>query len=1382
MSAFVREIKVLGSFKNHEDIVNILGIAWEISGGDLRPVLALEFAQHNSLAKFWLSNDFMTLKEKRALCLDIGNGLNALHELGFIWGDCKPENVLICQDPSDPTAWKAKLNDFGATIFLPDQNVGFVAYSPPWIAPEAHSAKGSSALQTAEIYAYGMLFWAIHLDGLQFSRNLWKESFHAGGRPLAGQSDESENLTAGDIQMMKAQSVFRDNVIQVLRFYLDQRMRSSISSPGPESEMNRIINVVKATMSEVPAQRWQKMSTVLQKISSANISHRSHDAVAKANAPVAALVSNLHDARDCDSLDIEQLFTTYEPTGHLSQVSEAIYNRLVEYSQAQRSPRAFFLLSICCLVGFGTDCDKAQAVYFMRTAASLGNEAAQGLYATLRSFRNVSDLSVGLLVDDSEVTDNDCANWQWSAVSQGSRYASKTLKATDIGVWQCARDNFRSEHIWIDYATPDCRDSLHWAAARGHIEELTRLLKSGNPMIEQRNPWGETALLAAARTGHMEALKTLIEKGASRDVVDDRGVSILHWLISLDDNEVEALQSTLPISRLRSCSSVRIHLSEQHGAAFDPGTALDWAVDARHNPAINMLLNLGADCSIETDGRPSALCRAAARHDWEILSLLIEQNPRRAEVLQVVDSHGLTCIAYALKPTFLLDRTLINQGSDAGLSNTLNVLLRYRVDIHAVNTYGESAIYSTIKLQDNTSVRRVCDAIYNRCNLASDIIGESGPNQWSPLRRALYANEIGVFHSLITKVTHGAKTKIAHGSKDGLTLLHELAFLPTDSGISFAQCLSDMGYLPDLIHRRTSTYMQRSSLTPFQLAVLLQKFKLADFLVACGANPLDGVDKGRFLGYLISYQLNDAYDISTFVCAILEDPVVNTIRRFPASSSVQPSIKYLLDNEAKWWRKTKQSIERDPFQSQKFSRWWYKMKQLSHWDPFQDRWYYDFDRDVDHDPMIARAPGITSVYRSVMGSMDNREAENVTRSGYSGVLDANEAGFWIRHIHAREYGSFLIKYRRDGALEQKNGHRYVTALELAFDVCIQRPASRDAEQIFYRILGTFNGPRHCNFPYTVYLPLVRKVFGAHLRRRETILHKAVRYSRIGIADRVIHARADCCMANINWQTPLHLAILLDYHKDPDLPQTRGSFLGRLFPPSPVFVKEPTKRSSDMERIIAMLEDAQSKTSWRSMSPFRALREVRWPWDEYEADDMGVRFVLFYSSIASFIVLAFLVFSFFFNLIPHIAQIMDDAVEGYAASFVPMAECFKECKANGSDARTVCTSMQLRSVRNLALLREESLYIPTFNELTLSIIDAIDECYDSSKSSRPHTNRTDDYRHLLPGCDMEIMFGASHPWIKGNGSRVNEVRMKFLSEHAKCERSWSGKSRIVSEGF
>ena len=98
----------------------------------------------------------------RALCVDIGRGLESLHRADFAHGDLKPQNVLIFR--TGPR-WTAKLCDFGCTQRQTDSPNsrdfhyrGTKAWHPPTREISGHLSQRD--LQRCDVYVYGLLVWS----------------------------------------------------------------------------------------------------------------------------------------------------------------------------------------------------------------------------------------------------------------------------------------------------------------------------------------------------------------------------------------------------------------------------------------------------------------------------------------------------------------------------------------------------------------------------------------------------------------------------------------------------------------------------------------------------------------------------------------------------------------------------------------------------------------------------------------------------------------------------------------------------------------------------------------------------------------------------------------------------------------------------------------------------------------------------------------------------------------------------------------------------------------------------------------------------------------------------------------------------------------------
>lgn len=358
--------------------------------------------------------------------------------------------------------------------------------------------------------------------------------------------------------------------------------------------------------------------------------------------------------------------------------------------------------------------------------------------------------------------------------------------------------------------------------------------------------------------------------------------------------------------------------------------------------------------------------------------------------------------------------------------------------------------------------------------------------------------------------------------------MHELAFCSEDLALPLATILN--------VHRKalkaaTSSKLspeywqqcrlepsrKRPQLTPFQMAVLCRNFQLADFWIENGAQPLEGVDKARFLGFLIKYQAYSPAELSTWLAYIISDSVPSSLRRFPHPTTVCDAICYVLKNDSGWW-------------DLKRSGGWRK----KYFDDPTD------DRDPIHDPMMSWRPGLQTALESArildadVSDYELRQRDLAVQSyGTEGCLDSNQLAFNHRSRHIADYGSFLVGYRQQGQSNIDYGHNFLTALEGAFDMVLTSPYRDHAVQVFHRVLAAYSGPQFCNFPYLHYHPLGQTRW-RNLTRRETLLHQAIRAQVPDVVDALLKNGADWEMANVNWHSPLKLADFISRDRNPDI--------------------------------------------------------------------------------------------------------------------------------------------------------------------------------------------------------------------------------------------------------
>ncbi|TVY16957.1 Serine/threonine-protein kinase HT1 [Lachnellula arida] len=150
----------------HPNIVDFLGLAWGsnyYNPSHRMPVLVVEYAEHGNLAQLQ-ERENLEPSMRSTMALDIGAGLQVLHQCGIVHGDVKSENVLVFSHPEKK--YLAKVADFGFSLVgeATDTEV-YMGGTRPWKAPETKKRLAKHLLKATDIYSYGLLLWRLATDG-----------------------------------------------------------------------------------------------------------------------------------------------------------------------------------------------------------------------------------------------------------------------------------------------------------------------------------------------------------------------------------------------------------------------------------------------------------------------------------------------------------------------------------------------------------------------------------------------------------------------------------------------------------------------------------------------------------------------------------------------------------------------------------------------------------------------------------------------------------------------------------------------------------------------------------------------------------------------------------------------------------------------------------------------------------------------------------------------------------------------------------------------------------------------------------------------------------------------------------------------------------------
>jgi eukaryotic-like serine/threonine-protein kinase len=177
---FLREAQALARL-SHPNVVTV----YDVGAEDGQEFIAMELIEGQSLRR-WLAARRRPWREVLGAFLAAGRGLAAVHDMGLVHRDFKPDNVLYARDG------RVRVADFGlaraagdtalerggaSLLTTPVTHAGAVAGTPGYMAPEQEA--GAVPAASADVYSFCVALW----EGLYGRRPGVRETT---GRPALG--------------------------------------------------------------------------------------------------------------------------------------------------------------------------------------------------------------------------------------------------------------------------------------------------------------------------------------------------------------------------------------------------------------------------------------------------------------------------------------------------------------------------------------------------------------------------------------------------------------------------------------------------------------------------------------------------------------------------------------------------------------------------------------------------------------------------------------------------------------------------------------------------------------------------------------------------------------------------------------------------------------------------------------------------------------------------------------------------------------------------------------------------------------------------------------------------------------------------------------------
>jgi len=309
-------------------------------------------------------------------------------------------------------------------------------------------------------------------------------------------------------------------------------------------------------------------------------------------------------------------------------------------------------------------------------------------------------------------------------------------------------------------------------AKKGDVKEMAAYLKKNPNQIDELDKNGETALIAAVKTGSLDMVKALLEKKADVNKPDTGGNAPLHWAaytkqydiaLLLIKNKADLNKKT-PGSFAPACFAVMqsdlkmleiliTNGADIHTTGFFNGTLLHFAASEGAEDIVKYLLDHGLDVHARSINKETPLEWAMYRGQYQVIDTLVDHG---AKVKDVFDIWGNSVMTAALLTNSMVSvQNLLQRGADVNEKNAdgrtalhtavspanerinlamVKTLIDGGADVNAVMNDGVSVLMWAVKYADKDIVRLLLDK-----GAAVDPAGKEKTVHFSVLHNALFS-------------------------------------------------------------------------------------------------------------------------------------------------------------------------------------------------------------------------------------------------------------------------------------------------------------------------------------------------------------------------------------------------------------------------------------------------------------------------------------------------------------------------------------------------------------------------------------------------------------------------------------------------------------------
>jgi ankyrin repeat protein len=256
--------------------------------------------------------------------------------------------------------------------------------------------------------------------------------------------------------------------------------------------------------------------------------------------------------------------------------------------------------------------------------------------------------------------------------------------------------------------TPGAKTALLYAAREGHLPVVELLLNAG-AALEKADADGETPLLMAVENGQLDVALYLIGRGANVQASDWYGQTPLWAAVDVRDLDIPGPHQDNGVDRARALELIRTLL--EHGADVNARTkesppqrrwitrlgSLSWVDFTGQTPFVraalagdvevmHLLLEHHADPNIKTDNGTTALM-AAAGVNWTVAQTFDEGPARLLEAVELTQSLGNDVNAVNA-----MGLTALHGAANRGSDDIIRFLAKHGATLDVADKQGRTAL------------------------------------------------------------------------------------------------------------------------------------------------------------------------------------------------------------------------------------------------------------------------------------------------------------------------------------------------------------------------------------------------------------------------------------------------------------------------------------------------------------------------------------------------------------------------------------------------------------------------------------------------------------------------------------------------------------------